>query len=325
MPILTQIIIIAILVLTCVVTAFVTGYNSRVIRREIGENRIRLAELKRDSRRGHEAEIAKMEKSLTKLKEELAEIERSVLFPSSPNNAPLSEKVRSALPYIIGITIGVVVGAIIVVLVPVIILVVLFTIATFLGSSGLLLEFTRNEKKVVVVSTIPAGLYAFTQILNILGLFDLVFWLFDIVVVLALIGVSMILGRELPIEVVIIIIVILSVWDIYAVLFSKIMFTAVISLEHTVFSVQIPVGAGYGLIGGGDLFFSYLLVTSFTRRLKQVPVVLIALITFSFTGLTVIMYVFGLGMAPALPSVLVAGLTSAAYYHRRLAGQTRTG
>lgn len=325
MPILTQIIIIAILVLTCVATAFVTGYNSRVIRREIVENKSLLAELKRDSGRGHEVEIAKLERSLTKLKEELAEIERSILFSSKPNNAPLSEKVRSALPYIIGITIGVVVGAVIIVLVPVIILVVLFTIATFLGSTGLLLEFTRNERKVAVLSTIPAALYALTQILNILGLFDLVFWLFDIIVVLALIGVSMILGRELPIEIVIIIIVILSVWDIYAVLFSKIMFTAVISLEHTVFSVQIPVGTGYGLIGGGDLFFSYLLVTAFTRRLKQVPVVLIGLITFSFAGLTIIMYVFGLGMAPALPSVLVAGLLSVAYYYRRLAGQPLTG
>jgi hypothetical protein len=321
MPILTQIIIIVILVLTCIATAFVTGYSSRVIRREISGNKIRLTELKRDSGRGHETEIVKMEKSLIKLKEELAEIERSVLFPSSPNNAPLSEKVRSALPYIIGITIGVVVGAVIIVLVPVIILVVLFTIATFLGSSGLLLEFTRNERKVVVLSTIPAALYALTQIMNILGLFDLVFWLFDIIVVLVLIGVSMILGRELPIEIIIIIVVILSVWDIYAVLFSRIMFTAVISLEHTVFSVQIPVGTGYGLIGGGDLFFSYLLVTAFTRRLKQVPVVLIGLITLSFTGLTVIMYVFGLGMAPALPSVLVAGLLSVAYYYRRLARQ----
>jgi hypothetical protein len=321
MPILTQIIIVAILVLTCIAAAFVTGYNSRVIRREIDENKTRLVELKRDSGKGHRAEIANLEKSLTRLKEELAEVEGSILFPSPSNNAPLYEKVRSALPYIIMIIIGVVVGAVVIVLVPVIILVVLFTVATFLGSSGVLLEFTRSEKKVMVVSTIPAALYALTQILNILGLFDLVFWLFDIVVVFALIGVSMILGRELPIEVIIIIIVILSVWDIYAVLFSRIMFTAVISLEHTVFSVQIPVGTGYGLIGGGDLFFSYLLVTAFTRRLKQVPLVLIGLITFSFTGLTVIMYVSGLGMAPALPSVLLAGLLSVAYYYRRLARQ----
>jgi hypothetical protein len=180
------------------------------------------------------------------------------------------------------------------------------------------MEVTRNERKVLAISAIPAALYALTQILNMMNLFDPVFWLFDSVVVFALIGVAMIIGKELPVEVAIIILAILSVWDIYAVLLSRIMVTAVISLEHTVFSVQIPVGAGYSLIGGGDLFFSYLLVTTFARRLKRIPVALIGLIAATLTGLTVIMYVSGLGLAPALPPVLIAALLSLAFYHDRL-------
>jgi tetrahydromethanopterin S-methyltransferase subunit B len=318
MPILTQLVMIAILVLTCFVTAFVTGYSARVIRRQINENRTRLSTLKRDRAGSYSSEIKKLEGSIDKLENELEQVERSMLFPTSSKTAPLREKIRSALPYIVMITVGVIIGAIFIVLVPATLLMVLFTIATFLGSTGLLLELTRNERKVIALSTIPAGLYALTQFLNLMNLFDPVFWLFDLVVVFALIGVSMIIGKELPIEVVVIILAILSIWDIYAVFFSRIMITAVISLEHTVFSVQIPVGTGYSLIGGGDLFFSYLLVTAFTRRLKQIPLALIGLIAASLAGLTAIMYISGLGFAPALPPVLIAALLSMAFYHSKL-------
>jgi hypothetical protein len=319
MPFTTQILIIAVIILTCLLTAFITGYNARAIRRRIKETKASISALKRDGTGSHVSEIRKLEASLDKLKNELEEAERSVLFSTSSENAPLSEKIRSAAPYIAMIIVGVILGAVIIVLVPTLLLIVLFTLATFVGSTGVFLELTHNERKVLVLSIVPAALYLLTQILNVMNLFDLVFWLFDSVVVFALIGVAMIIGRELPIEIVIMILAILSVWDIYAVFLSKIMVTAVISLEHTIYSFQIPAGTGYALIGGGDLFFSYLLVTAFTRRLKQVPLMLIALIAVTLTALTVIMYLFGLGFAPALPPVLLASLLSIGFYHSKLA------
>jgi hypothetical protein len=269
--------------------------------------------------------MRELERSLGKLREGLREAENSSLFPLDTKSGSLSEKIRSSLPYIIGITIGSVLGVLLIVYfhLPVILLVGLFTLATFVGSMGFFLEFTRGERKAVALSTIPAGLYVSTQILVILGLFDYVFWLFDIVVIITIIGASIIIGKELPLEVVIIIVAILSIWDIYAVLATNIMENAVLSLPNTLFSIMIPAGLTngglyYGLIGGGDLFFSYLLVTTFTRRLKAVPVVLVALIAASILGLTVVMVIFAARFAPALPSVLTAGLLSSAYYLKRL-------
>jgi hypothetical protein len=276
--------------------------------------------LKRDNKESHSSQIKKLESSLDRLENELEEIEKPSLLPASSGNTPLSEKIRSAAPFIVMIIVGVILGAVLIVLVPIILLMVLFTIATFVGSTGVFLEVTRNERKVLVLSAVPAVLYAVTQILNVMNLFEPVFWLFDSVVVLALIGVAMIIGKELPIEIVIIILAILSIWDIYAVLLSRIMVTAVVGLENTLFSVQIPMGTGQlpALIGGGDLFFSYLLVTAFTRKLKEIPYALIGLIAASISGLTVIMYVIGLEFAPALPSVLIAALLSTVFYRGRL-------
>jgi tetrahydromethanopterin S-methyltransferase subunit B len=317
MPIETELIIIAILILTCFVTAFITGYNARAIRREIEETKARVLTLKKERTENHASEIKKLEGTVRKLETELEEVEKSILFSTSSENAPLSEKIRSSASYIVMIIVGVIIGAVFIVLVPAILLVVLFTLATFVGSTGLLLEIIRNQRKVLALSTIPAALYLLTQIFNMMNLFDLVFWLFDLVVVFALIGVAMIIGKDLPIEIAILILGILSIWDIYAVFLSRIMVTAVVTLEHTVFSVQIPTETGYSLIGGGDLFFSYLLVTTFTRRLKQIPLALVGLIAVTLTGLTAIMYVTGLGFAPALPPVLIAALLSMAFYHNR--------
>jgi hypothetical protein len=241
-------------------------------------------------------------------------MESSSLFSSKSTDGSLSQKIRSSLPLIIGITIGVIVGAIVMVLVPTIILLILFTLATFVGSSGLLLEFTRNEKKILAVSTIPAGLYVATQIFDGLGLFGVVFWLFDAVVIFTLIGVSLIFGKEFPIEAVIVMLIVLSAWDIYSVIYSPIIPNAVLKLQHMVFSLQAP----GGLIGGGDIFFSYLLVVVFARRLKKVPLVLIGSIAVSLAALVIIMYALEMAFAPALPSVLLAGLVSAAYYRNQL-------
>jgi len=323
MPNVAELIIVVILVLTCLIAAFITGYNTRSIRREIKETKTHLSALRRDGTGNHNSEIKKLEKSIGKLENELNSVERSFLIPSSSEGAPLSEMIRSAAPYIVLIVVGVIIGAVIIVLVPLILLVVLFTIATFLGSTGLLSEIVRSERKALTLSAIPAALYALTQIFNIMNMFDLLFWLFDIVVVFALIGVAMIIGRELPIDIVVIIIAILSVWDIYAVIFSPITPHAVNILGRTLFSVLIPAGTSssgmiYALYGGGDLFFSYLLVTAFARKLKQIPYVLIGLITASLIGLLVLMYLISLEMAPALANVMIAALLSIAYYHGKL-------
>ncbi len=314
MPILTQIILISILALTCIVAAFATGYNARVIRRRITESKAHLSAMKRGDGEIRESDVKKLERSLANLKKELLEIESSSLFSSQSKNGSLSQRIRSSFPLIIGITVGVIVGAIIIVLVPTVILLILFTLATFVGCSGLLLEFTRNEKKALAISAIPAGLYVATQIFDSLGLFNMVFWLFDSVVIFTLIGVSMILGKEFPVEAVIIMLVVLSGWDIYAVIYTPIMSNAVLILQHMVFSLQAP----GGLIGGGDIFFSYLLVVAFTRRLNKIPLVLTGLIAVSLAALVVIMYVLEMVWAPALPFVLLAGLLSTAYYHKQL-------
>jgi hypothetical protein len=202
----------------------------------------------------------------------------------------------------------------VIVLVPTVILLILFTLATFVGSSGLLLEFTRNEKKILALSAIPAGLYVVTQIFDGLGLFGVVFWLFDAVVIFVLIGVSLIFGKEFPMEGVVIMLIVLSAWDIYSVIFSPIMSNAVLNLPHTVFSLQAP----GGLIGGGDIFFSYLLVVVFVRRLKKVPLFLIGSIAVSLAALVMIMYALEMAFAPAIPSVLLAGSVSAVYYRKQL-------
>jgi hypothetical protein len=321
MSILTQLIIITIVVLSCVAVAYSTDHKARVIQQQINENKSRLSALKG---RGKEpnAQMKEIKKNLSRLEVELEDSEQSLLSMSSEGSS-LIEKLRSSLPLMIGIIGGVIIGAILIVFVPIIIIVVLYTAAAAIGSSGLLSEFTRSERKALALSAIPAGLYALTQAFLVLGLFDFVFWLFDVVIVLTLIGVSIMIGKELPIEIVIVLVLILSIWDIYAVLFSKIMGNAVSYLTFTLFGVVIPTGVtpsgiGYALLGGGDLFFSYLLVTSFTRRLKTIPVVLIGLIAISLFGLTIGMYIFGISMAPALPAVLAAGLLSAAYYYKRL-------
>nr|MDO8099018.1 hypothetical protein [Candidatus Njordarchaeota archaeon] len=326
MSIPTQLIIITIVVLSCVVAAYSTDHKARVIQKQINENKVRLSALKRGSKEP-KVEMKNIEKNLSKLRVELKEAEQS-LFSLSSGGSSLIEKLKSSLPLMIGIIGGVIVGAILIVFVPIIVIVILYTIAAAIGSSGLLSEFTRNERRALALSAIPAGLYALTQILLVLGLFDFVFWLFDGVILLTLIGVSIIVGKELPIEIVIILVLILSVWDIYAVLFSNIMGNAVSYLTFTLFGVLIPSavtprGIGYALLGGGDLFFSYLLVTAFTRRLKTIPVVLIGLIATSLLGLTIGMYILGIDMAPALPAVLAAGALSTAYYHKRLKWQSR--
>ncbi|WXG46095.1 MAG: hypothetical protein WED05_05435 [Candidatus Atabeyarchaeum deiterrae] len=325
MSLLTEAIIITIIVLSCLVVAYATDHKIRQAQKRIAETSTRIATLRRSSQEGSKANMRELERSLGKLREGLREAENSSLFPLDTKSGSLSEKIRSSLPYIIGITIGSVLGVLLIVYfhLPVILLVGLFTLATFVGSMGFFLEFTRGERKAVALSTIPAGLYVLTQILVILGLFDYVFWLFDIVVIITIIGASIIIGKELPLEVVIIIVAILSIWDIYAVLATNIMENAVLSLPNTLFSIMIPAGLTnsglyYGLIGGGDLFFSYLLVTTFTRRLKAVPVALVALIAASILGLTVVMVIFAARFAPALPSVLTAGLLSSAYYLKRL-------
>jgi hypothetical protein len=318
-----QLALITILVFTCIITSVSTDHNTRAIRNQIARSKKQLANIK--TRKGvQDGEIKEVQKSLNDLEKELAEARKSSFFPSLPQGGSLSAKIRSSLPYIAGIIVGVVVGAIAIMLIPIYVIVVIFTIAALVGSSGLLSEFVRGEKKALALSVIPAGLYALTQVFVLLGLydlFDLVFWLFDIVVVLALIGVSMILGKELQLEIVIIIVAILTAWDIYAVLFSPIMGSAVANLGYTLFSVLIPSGTGYSLLGGGDFFFSYLLVTAFTRRLKVIPVALIILIGASVTGLVVVMAISGLKMAPALPAVLVAGLLATVYYRSDLRNQ----
>jgi len=286
-----------------------------------------LSALKRGGKESSKTEIKNLEKHLSGLRDELKEAEQSSLFSLSPERGSLREKLKSSLPLMIGIVGGVVIGALFIVLVPIIVIIVLYTIAAAIGSSGLLSEFTSNERKALALSAIPASLYALTQVFLVLGIFDFVFWLFDIVIIVTLIGVSIILGKELPMEIVIILVLILSAWDIYAVLFSNIMESAVSHLTFTLFGVLIPSamtssGIGYALLGGGDLFFSYLLVTAFTRRLKTIPVVLIGLIAASLLGLTIGMYFLGIDMAPALPAVLAAGALSATYYYKRLKKQS---
>jgi hypothetical protein len=324
MPEIVQIALIIILVLTCIVTSFSTGHNARVIRRQIKESQSRLAQLKRgkDSRI---SDVRELQKSLSRLEKELSNAEQSSLFPGLSSGESLLEKVRSSLPIIIGIVLGVMVGAIVIVLIPVILIIVLFTIAVFVGSSGLFSEFIRNENKALALSILPASLYAVTQVFVVLGLyqlFDMIFWIFDIVVVLTLIGITMILGKEVHLEIALILVAVLTVWDIYAVLFSNIMGSAISNLAYTLFSVLIPTGTGYALIGGGDFFFSYLLVSAFTRRLKRIPVALILLIGASVTALIVVMTVAGQRMAPALPAVLAAGLLSIIYYRKELRERT---
>lgn len=251
----------------------------------------------------------------------MSRIEQFSYLPKLRGGESLSAKLRSSLPYIIGITIGVIVGAIVIMLIPIILIVILFILATFVGSSGLFSEFVRSQNRAFALSAIPAGLYALTQVFVLLQLYDifyLVFWVFDIVVVLTLIGVSMIFGKELQLEIVIILVAILAAWDIYAVIFSNVMGANISKLAYTLFSVLIPNGNGFSLIGGGDFFFSCLLVTSFTRRLKAVPVALVFLIGASVTALIFAMAITGQTMAPALPAVLAAGLFSAIYYRRKL-------
>jgi presenilin-like A22 family membrane protease len=102
--------------------------------------------------------------------------------------------------------------------------------AVFGGSLGLTLEFTSSERKASVLSVTPTAAYILTQtVLFMLGkdAFMSIFWLvFDIVIVMALIGVSLILGKQLPIEIVIILVLILSVWDVIAVVFTQVMANA---------------------------------------------------------------------------------------------------
>lgn len=294
-----------------------------MIQRQISENKAYLSALRRGEKEPSKAEMKDLEKHLSRLRGELKEAEQSSLFSLSPQGSSLREKLKSSLPLMIGIIGGMVIGALFIVRVPVIAIIVLYTLATAVGSSGLLSEFTSSERKALALSAIPACLYALTQAFLFFGLFDYVFWLFDIVIVFTLVGVSIILGKGLPIEIVIILAIILSVWDIYAVLFSNVMESAVSYLAFTLFSVLIPsgvtpLGIGYALLGGGDLFFSFLLVTAFTRRLKDIPVALIVLIATSLLGLTATMYVLGIGMAPALPAVLAAGVLSVAYYYKKL-------
>jgi hypothetical protein len=155
-------------------------------------------------------------------------------------------------------------------------------------------------------------------ILQLFDLFYLVFWVFDIVVIITLIGVSVVFGKELQLEIVIIIVAILAAWDIFAVLLSPVMGLALSKFALTLPSVLVPTGNGYSLLGGGDFFFSYLLVTALTRRLKKIPVALIVSICASVMGLIVMMSIVGLRIAPALPAVLIAGLLSAAYYRKEL-------
>jgi hypothetical protein len=316
----TQLSLIAILVVTCIVTSYSTDHNARAIRGRIAQSRRQLAIMK--AKTGiQDREVNEVQKSLNKLKRELSDAEKSSVLPSLPQGVPWSARIRSSLPYILGIIVGVIVGAVVIILIPLVVIVVLFTLATLVGSSGLFIEFVDSERKALVLSIIPAAFYALTQVfvlLQLYNLFDLVFWVFDIVVVLSLIGVSMILGKELQLEIVIIIVAALAIWDIYAVLLSPIMGAAVSTLGYTLFSVLIPTGTGYSLLGGGDFFFSYLLVTAFTRRLKAIPTALIVLAGASVTGLVVIMAIFGLKMAPALPAVFVAGLLAAAYYRNDL-------
>jgi hypothetical protein len=317
---LTQLALVTILIITCIVSSFSTDHNSRAIRNQIAEAKEQLAALRKEKGSKNE-KIVEAEKSLTKLKEELSKVESFSYLPKLSGGESLSAKLRSSLPYIIMITVGVIVGAVVIVLIPIILIVVLFTLATFVGSSGLFSEFIRSESKALAVSVIPAGLYALTQVfvlLQLYGLFDLMFWVFDIVVVLTLVGVSMIFGKELQLEIVLVLVAILAVWDIYAVIFSPIMGTSISKLAYTLFSVLIPNGSGYSLIGGGDFFFSCLLVTSFTRRLKAVPVALVLLIGASVMGLILMMAITGQTMAPALPAVLAAGLVSVVYYRRRI-------
>lgn len=326
-----QLSLIIILVVTCIVTSFSTDYKARRIRNQIAQGQKQLAIM--NNKKGvQESEINRVQKTLNKLEKELSQVEKSSFFPSLPQGGSVSTRIRSSLPYIAGIIVGVIVGAIVIVLIPIIVIVVIFTLATLVGSSGLLSEFVNSERKAIALSTIPAGLYALTQVFvlyRLYNLFDSVFWLFDIVVVLSLIGVSMILGKELQLEIAIIIVAILAFWDIYAVLFSPIMGEAVSNLGYTLFSVLIPSGTGglnnrmlYSLLGGGDFFFSYLLVTAFTRKLKAIPVALIVLIGASVTGLVVAMAIIGLKMAPALPAVLVAGLLAILYYRDDLKKKT---
>jgi hypothetical protein len=316
----TQLSLIIILVVTSILTSFSTDHNARAIRNQIaqGESQLALLKTKKGSR---DSEVIETQKALVKLEKELSNVEQSSWFPAMPENGSLSAKIRSSLPYIVGITIGVVLGAVVIVLIPIIFVAALITLATFAGSSGLLLEFVRSEKRALTLSTIPAGLYALTQVFVILQLFDLfylVFWVFDIVVVMTLIGVSIVFGKELQLEIVIIIVAILAAWDIFAVLLSPVMGLALSKFALTLPSVLIPTGNGYSLLGGGDFFFSYLLVTVLTRRLKKIPVALIVSICASVMGLIVVMSVVGLRIAPALPAVLIAGLLSVAYYRKEL-------
>jgi hypothetical protein len=74
----------------------------------------------------------------------------------------------------------------------------------------------------------------------------------------------------------------------------------------------------FSLLGGGDLFFSFLLVTTIARKLRSVPLALIGMIAASLLGLVVLMWTVNVPMAPALPAVSLAGVVSIVYYRKKL-------
>jgi hypothetical protein len=294
----------------------------------IKEDKTRLSSLMRSKVNASKTEISELEKHLRALEKELEQVEQSELFPTSQEGSSLSEKLRSSLPLMIAVVVGAIGGALLAVFIPAVIFVVIITLAVFGGSLGLILEFTSSEKKALALSVIPMAAYVLTQVvlftLGVEAFRSYVFWLFDIVIVLALIGVSIILGKQLPIEIVVILVLILSVWDVIAVIFTPVMATAVSTLTNTLPVLMVPAGVtsgggfAFSLLGGGDLVFSYLLVTTIARRLRSVPLALIVMIAASLFGLVVLMYALGAFMAPALPAVSLAGVASVVYYGKRL-------
>jgi presenilin-like A22 family membrane protease len=328
MPIQGQLIIVTVLILSCLVVAYATDHRSRKIQGRIKKDKARLSALMRSQVKTSEAEISELERHLKKLKKELKESEQSQLLPALPEDGSLSEKLRSSLPIMIAIITGAIGGVLLVVYLPAAVFIVLITMAVFGGSLGLTLEFTSSERKASVLSVIPTAAYILTQaVLFMLGkdAFISIFWLvFDIVIVMALIGVSLILGKQLPIEIVIILVLILSVWDVIAVVFTQVMANAVSTLTYTLPVLIVPAGTASGgalvfsLLGGGDLFFSFLLVTTIARKLRSVPLALIGIIAASLLGLVVLMWAVNAPMAPALPAVSLAGVVSIVYYRKKL-------
>jgi presenilin-like A22 family membrane protease len=328
MPLQGQLIIVTVLILSCLVVAYATDHRSRKIQERIKEDKTRLSSLMRGQVKASKAEISELERHLKKLEKELKESEQSQLLPALPEDGSLSEKLRSSLPIMIAIIVGAIGGVLLVVYLPAVVFVILITMAVFGGSLGLTLEFTSSERKASVLSVTPTAAYILTQtVLFMLGkdAFMSIFWLvFDIVIVMALIGVSLILGKQLPIEIVIILVLILSVWDVIAVVFTQVMANAVSTLTYTLPVLIVPAGTTSGgalvfsLLGGGDLFFSFLLVTTIARKLRSVPLALIGMIAASLLGLVVLMWTVNVPMAPALPAVSLAGVVSIVYYRKKL-------